>query len=158
MIRIETAAVSDAPEITRLFEALITEITDRTKSPQPLFSLSGTEEKCTSFIESDIYAVLLARDDASGETIGFLSLCESHSLYASGTFGIIQECYVQPDYRSQGVGARLLSAAQHYGQALGWKRLEVATPPLPVFHRSASFYEQHGFERTGGAKLKFIIL
>ncbi|CAG7635800.1 GNAT family N-acetyltransferase [Paenibacillus allorhizosphaerae] len=158
MIRIERAAVPDSVNITRLFEALIAEITERTGAPTPLFSLSGTAEKCKSYLETGIYTVWMATDRLSGRAVGFLSLCESHALYADGAFGIIQEFYVEPEYRSRGVGARLLAAAQAYGKTCGWKRLEVVTPPLPFFQRTVLFYERNGFEKTGGAKLKAVLL
>ena len=96
----------------------------------------------------------MAFDEESKKNIGFLSLCESYSLYADGSFAIIQEFFVQPTYRSRGVGAKLLKAAKQYGEEKGWKCLEVTTPPLPGFERTLSFYEQNGFQITGGRKMK----
>lgn len=41
-------------------------------------------------MEQGKYRVLLAVDSKSGRPIGFALLCESYSLYAEGTCGIIQ--------------------------------------------------------------------
>lgn len=101
MIRIEEASLNDYPIITELFGELIKEIVERTNAKQTLFSLTGTLEKCKYYLESGIYKVFKAIDDTNGQTVGFLSLCQSHSLYADGQFGIIQELYVCPDYRSK---------------------------------------------------------
>jgi GNAT superfamily N-acetyltransferase len=84
-------------------------------------------------------------------------LCESHALYAEGAFGTIPELYVRPEYRSQGLGRSLLSQAMAFGSSRGWKRLEVATPPLPEFDRTLAFYEREGFAVTGGRKLKLLL-
>ena len=51
--------------------------------------------------------------------IGFATLCESHALYAEGTFGIVQECYIQPEFRSQQTGSMLLKKVAEHAQALG---------------------------------------
>jgi len=43
------------------------------------------------------------------------------------------------------------------GATLGWKRLEVTTPPLPQFDNTLAFYEREGFAITGGRKLKLAL-
>lgn len=154
MVMIKEALPEDYFIVTHLFEALIHEIEDRTHSGPNLFHTTNTGEKCREFIETGIYTVFLAFDEESKKNVGFLSLCESYSLYAGGSFAIIQEFFVQPDYRSKGVGTKLLKAAKLYGVEKGWKRLEVTTPPLSSFERTLSFYEQHGFQITGGRRMK----
>jgi GNAT superfamily N-acetyltransferase len=154
MIRIKEALPMDYFIIANLFEELIREIEDRTHLGPNLFHTTNTGEKCRQFIEADIYKVFMAFDEENKKNIGFLSLCESHSLYADGSYAIIQEFFVQPAYRSKGVGAKLLKAAKRYGEQKGWNRFEVTTPPLPAFDRTLCFYEQNGFQITGGRKLK----
>ena len=154
MLIIKEALPGDYFIVTNLFEALLREIEDRTHSGPNLFRIKNTGENCREFIESGIYKVFMAFDEESKKNIGFLSLCESYSLYADGSFAIIQEFFVQPAYRSRGVGAKLLKAAKQYGEEKGWKRLEVTTPPLPGFERTLSFYEENGFQITGGRKMK----
>lgn len=154
MLKIQEAMPMDSFIVAELFAELINEIEERTHSGSNLFPTSNTPEKCRHFIESGIYKVFFAFDEAAQKTIGFLSLCESHSLYADGTFGIIQEFFVRPDFRSKGVGAKLLKSAREYAKGQGWNRLEVTTPPLPQFERTLTFYEKNGFQITGGRKMK----
>jgi GNAT superfamily N-acetyltransferase len=104
-------------------------------------------------IEHEKYFVFVAQDTHAGP-IGFVTLSESHALYAAGTFGIIQEFYVRPEFRSQNVGLRLMEQATHFGKSRCWTRLEVTTPPIPQFQKTLAFYEREGFAITGGRKLR----
>ncbi len=98
---------------------------------------------------------MAAFDD--NEIIAFAAMCESHSLYAEGAFGIIQEFYVLPEYRSQDIGKELIKESIEFAKTKEWKRLELCTPPLPEFDRTVDFYKANGFEITGGYKMKHVI-
>ena len=74
------------------------------------------------------------------------------SLYA-GHFGEITELYVKPECRSAGVGAGLIEAAIAAARARSWSRLEVGTPELPTWDRTAAFYKRNGFIEVG-ARMK----
>jgi GNAT superfamily N-acetyltransferase len=115
-----------------------------------------TASRLRDFLEAGRYIVFLAFD-GRGDAIGFIALYESCALYAGGVFGTIPELYVHPEFRSLGVGQGLLKSAVQFGQSRGWTRLEVTTPPLPEFDRTLAFYEQEGFEVTGGRKLKVLL-
>jgi len=88
---------------------------------------------------------------------GFVALCESHALYAEGTFGIIQELYVRGAFRLAGTGGALVEAAKQDAVQKGWRRLELCTPPVPEFEPVVSFYAGRGFSVTGGRKMKCAI-
>lgn len=109
---------------------------------------------CAQLLANDLYTVLLARMEAGGGSLGFITLTEVHALYAGGAFGMIPEFYVRPGFRSEGIGTKLLDAAKAHARAKGWTRLEVTTPPLPQFERTLQFYEAQGFEVSGGRKMK----
>jgi GNAT superfamily N-acetyltransferase len=118
------------------------------------FHREETEARARSWMTDGKYSVLLARDGIRLEPLGFLALYESFALYAEGPFGTIPEFFVRPAHRSRGVGTALLLEAKRVGQAKGWTRLEVTTPPLPQFDRTMAFYEREGFSISGGRKLK----
>lgn len=117
------------------------------------FDLGETTERLGDFLAREKYFVFAARG-ADDDPAGFISLCESHALYAEGAFGTIPELYVRPAYRSRDLGRRLVARAKAFGASRAWKRLEVTTPPLPQFDRTLAFYEREGFSITGGRKLK----
>ena len=136
--------------------ALLTEIMERTGTPVFHFDLAQTEARLECFIRDGKYIVAIA---ATGDQtpVGFICLYESHALYVEGSFGTIAEFYVCPSYRSQKAGKALLAEARSLGNARGWSRLEVTTPPLPPFGRTLAFYEREGFAVTGGHKLKNVL-
>ena len=56
------------------------------------------------------FLALLARDE-SGAAVGVLTLSTSFAVYAGGEYGVIDEMYVVPECRSQGIGRSLVEAA-----------------------------------------------
>lgn len=142
-------------EIARLAVCLTNEIMERTGVAHFNVDLPATVNRCRQFIEQGHYCVVAARD--GDRIVGFGTLCESHSLYAEGSFGIIQEFFVLPEFRSRQVGKQLLEHIINLAREREWKRLELCTPPMPAFARTLEFYQHYGFEITGGYKMKRLI-
>lgn len=142
-------------EVAQLAVCLTNEIMERTGIRHFDVDASHAMKLCQDYISSGIYQVLAAFD--KGAVVGFAALCESYSLYAEGKFGVIQEFYVTPGYRSQGVGHSLINEVVKLGKENSWKRLELCTPPVPEFQRTVDFYRANGFEVTGGYKMKCVI-
>lgn len=87
--------------------------------------------------------------NARGECVGLLTLVETFALYAGGNYGVIDEMYVAPEYRSRGAGKMLLAAAKELGRQKRWLRLDVTAPPEVEWQRTVNFYEREGFVFTG---------
>lgn len=147
----------DAVAIAGLAIALTDEIIARTGARHFDVEPAATAALCCRYLDAGIYSVVLARDTATERPLGFAALCESHALYTEGSFGIVQEFYVVPERRSNGIGAALLTRAAAIARDRGWRRLELCTPPLPAFERTLSFYQANGFEVTGGRKMKRVL-
>ncbi|MCG8315830.1 MAG: GNAT family N-acetyltransferase [Pseudomonadales bacterium] len=143
---------SRAEDIAKLAICLTTEIMERTGFQHFEVDLPKAIKLCQSYIDKGKYTVVSAFDQQN--IVGFGSLCESHSLYAEGSFGIIQEFYVLPEYRSKNVGSQLLDEIARIANSNGWQRLELCTPPVPEFQRTVEFYQANGFDITGGYKMK----
>ncbi|MBP3951862.1 GNAT family N-acetyltransferase [Bacillus suaedae] len=154
MVEIKRAEVENYQVITELYEELIKEICIKTNVVPHLPCKSQSLELCKDYLENEAIKVFVAEMEM--EIVGFISLCSSYSLYAGGKFGIIQEFFVCPSYRSNKIGSKLLNEANKYAKQEGWKRLEVATPPLPQFDKSFLFYKNNGFVDGGGRKMKFM--
>jgi len=141
--------------IAQLAVCLTQEIIERTGIKHFDVDVAHATTLCEQYIENGQYHVLAARQGST--IIAFGALCESHSLYAEGSFAILQEFYVLPEYRSQHVGQALIDALVVYAKQKNWKRLELCTPPVPEFERTVSFYKDNGFDITGGFKMKRIL-
>lgn len=153
---IERAGVSTAGETAVMVGELLEEIMVAIGISVFRFDLEETTERLRDFLAREKYFVFIARDTV-GNALGFLSMSESHALYAEGAFATILEFYVRPVWRSQGVGAQLMARARLFAVGRGWRRLEVTTPPLPPFEATLAFYEREGFAITGGRKLKMLL-
>lgn len=97
--------------------------------------------------EDAMHSTLLAFND-DGDAVGVLTMVESLALYAGGRIGVINELYVVPPYRSEGVGKMLLDAAKELAEERGWQRLEVTTPGAQ-YEKTLRFYEREGFMPIG---------
>lgn len=155
-ISIQRATVNDAHNIAVMVGELLNEIMTSIGINVFNFSLEETKDRLTDFIDQEKYFVFVAQNEHAAP-IGFIALFEGHALYAEGPFGTIPELFVRPDFRSQNVGQRLVEQAKTFGSSRGWKRLEVTTPPLPLFDKTLSFYEREEFAITGGRKLKVLL-
>jgi GNAT superfamily N-acetyltransferase len=103
----------------------------------------------------DRFQVFAARNE-EGKIVGIVTLAETFAIYANGNYGIINEMYTDPAYRSSGVGSQLVQAAIQYGKIKGWARIDVTAPESERWSRTKQFYEKQGFIFTG-PKLKFLL-
>lgn len=143
---------SQTKEIAKLAVCLTNEIIERTGIKYFEVDVPLAIRLCDNYVSNGLYNVIAAYDQ--DEIVGFGALCESYSLYAEGAFGIIQEFYVLPEYRSKDIGKELIQAIIRFSKTKKWKRLELCTPPIPEFNRTVEFYKSNGFEVTGGYKMK----
>lgn len=142
-------------EIAKLAVCLTNEIIERTGVKHFNVDTALAVNLCENYVSNGLYSVMAAFDE--DKIIGFGAICESHSLYAEGAFGIVQEFYVIPEYRSKDVGKSLIQKIIAFAKSKEWKRLELCTPPIPEFDRTVEFYQLNGFEITGGHKMKYEI-
>lgn len=149
---IQPALPADAHVIAAMVGELLHEIMAAVSDKVFHFDHHETEARARVWLADGSYLVLLAK--AEGAVVGFLALYQSYALYTEGVYGTIPEFYVRPSHRSRGIGTALMAESKKVGQARGWRRLEVTTPPLPQFDRTLAFYQRQGFTISGGRKLK----
>jgi len=90
-------------------------------------------------VERGDMEVLVARSE--GRAVGVAVLAFRINVSASGLFASIEDLYVGPEARRQGVGRALIEAAEERCRARGVSYVEVQTD-----NEAAAFYEAAGFE------------
>lgn len=140
MISFRIADPSDTGSVAILLAALFEEV-------EHMLDAEAIAGIFPAIDEDDSHSTLLALNE-DDDVVGILTLAECLSIYAGGKFGVINELYVVPEYRSEGVGKMLLDEAKDLAEARNWKRLEVTTPG-DEFSRTLHFYEREGFYKIG---------
>jgi GNAT superfamily N-acetyltransferase len=170
-MKIEPAQNHEIPIALALVEALLAELGEEGQEFAGI-DRDKLQVDLQRNLASGRFLALLAKD-ASGTPIGVLTLSQSFALYAGGEYGVIDEMYVLPEHRGQGVGRALIEAAVTIARHRRWFRLDVtgpegeggesgkttgeagvasAGPGAPV----RRFYERAGFEFTG-CKLRLLV-
>jgi GNAT superfamily N-acetyltransferase len=151
-IEFRLAEPKHAATVAALVFELTNEIIERTQAQDFDLELATLTRQCRDFLERGIYqAWLVYRGE---QAVGVATLAETFALYAGGKIGVVQEFYVVPEYRSNGLGAGLMERVFALGAKRGWACVELCTPPLPEFEGALRFYQQHGFQAVGGRKMR----
>jgi ribosomal protein S18 acetylase RimI-like enzyme len=88
--------------------------------------------------------------------VGVITIQEAFAFYAGGKYGIINELYIKPKFRSRGFGKFLIKETIKIAKEKNWKRIDVTAPPENKWKRTKEFYIRNGFQFTG-PKLKYLI-
>jgi ribosomal protein S18 acetylase RimI-like enzyme len=137
MTRIATAA--DAPAFGRLLHAFNAEFGEPTPDPETI------AERAAPLIETGEVMVLLAGDGPDG----FAQLRFRPSLYTGALDAYLEELYVVPERRGQGLGRALLEAAMRRAKERGAAHIDLGTSEDDIAARA--LYESTGFtNREGG--------
>ena len=146
---IRKATEADAKVSVRLIKALLDEL-----NGEPVkWDTDKAESLCRKMIAQEDYVVFYSVN-GQDEIVGLITIAESESLYAGGKIGIIQELYIVPQMRSQGLGRALIQKAVEYARNRKWNRLEVGAPAYPQWSRTKTFYIREGFKEIG-PRLKY---
>lgn len=119
------------------------------------FKEENLDSIVTDFLKKG--SIVMAIDNASDEMVGLISYVESSALYARGDFGVINELYIIPEYRSQKIGQKLIHFLTEEGKRKNWTRLELDTPEIEKSEKTINFYKKEGFIPIGYRMKKAIL-
>lgn len=89
------------------------------------------------------YGFMLAARGSDGSPIGVVYASSLLSLEHGGVSGWLEELYVLPQWRGQGIGSRLIEHAIVKARELGWRAVDLE---VDASHRRAiSLYLRHQF-------------
>jgi len=140
MITFRLASPADTPVNARCLAELFREV-EHDLDADDIEAVFGDIES------HDRHSTLLALD-SDGDIAGIITVAECISISAGGVYGVINELYVMPAWRSEGVGRLLVSQVVALAEERQWRRIEVTTPG-DDFSRTLHFYEKEGFYRIG---------
>jgi GNAT superfamily N-acetyltransferase len=132
------AGLDDAPPIARLLHDFNTEYDDFTPGPEAL------ERRVRELLEADEIAVVLAGDPPQG-----LALMRFRpALWKEALDCYLEELYLVPDRRGQGIGRALMNAAMDLARERGAADMHLGTGEDDVAARA--LYESLGFSNREG--------
>jgi ribosomal protein S18 acetylase RimI-like enzyme len=136
---IRLARAADASAFGRLLQAFNTEFGASTPDADVI------AERAAPLIESGEVVVLFAGDGPDG----FAELRFRLSLYTGAPDAYLEELYVVPERRGQGLGRALLEAAMGHARERGAAHIDLNTSEADV--AALALYESAGFtNREGG--------
>ena len=135
MINVKIASETDRAAVTELVGKLLTEL-DGTLPPAEAMSPAFD-----ALVGGQAGFVVLG--EADGAPVAVCTVSYLHAMRTRGQYAIIQEMFVEPEYRSTGVGMDVLKFALGHAAANGCHTVELGTP----FHgdRQIQFYRRAGF-------------
>lgn len=136
---VRRAGVADAAEVARLLHDFNTEFSDPTPGVDVLTQRIG------QLLEEDEVTVLLGGNRPEGFALFRLR----PSLWANAPEAYLEELYVAPSRRGEGIGRALLEAAMQAVREAGAIRMDLCTGETDTAARA--LYESCGFtNREGG--------
>lgn len=125
------ATVADARDVARLLHAFNVELDTPTPRAEVL-----AERLAALLVREDSFAVV------AGSPPNAVALVTLRPNVWSGTVALLDELYVEPDARSQGIGASVLELVMAEARDRGATELDVGVDEPDV--DAQRFYERHG--------------
>ncbi|GAA1507130.1 GNAT family N-acetyltransferase [Nocardioides humi] len=110
-------------------------------SPTP--SAADFGDRFTTLLARSDVLVVLAEDPATGEATGFGLLTLRPTPYGDGPLAQLEELYVVPTLRDEGIGTALLTRAVAEVEQRGGIEVHINVDEIDADTRR--FYERHGF-------------
>jgi GNAT superfamily N-acetyltransferase len=143
-MQIRPAKSQDADQVGTMISKLLCELYPQLSDQ---YRPEATIATARCLLDDRTHCALLAVGD--GDVGGVVGLTECKAIYAHGTFGEIAELYVEPRFRSAGVGRQLVEAAVAHGRSRNWSMIEVGAPDVPRWQSTVDFYVRRGFVEVG---------
>lgn len=135
---INEATINDLEEVVVLFDQY-----------RIFYGQDSDKDNARIFIsdrfEHNESVILLARDTAEGELVGFIQMYPSFSSVSMKKLWILNDLFVIDKYRRKGVAQSLLDEAAKYARRTNAKGLELSTAIDNVI--AQRLYERNGYEK-----------
>ncbi len=138
------AELGDVAAVAVAVESLLLELGGRPPSRPTI------EDEVRALIEDESAGDVLVAD-AEGELVGVLGSSWQRAIHVPGRYVVVQDLWVDPGWRSAGVGAALIESLAEIAAERGAPRLEVGLPreDFAAIEKTTAFYGANGFEHLG---------
>jgi GNAT superfamily N-acetyltransferase len=142
--RIREATHADVPAVAIAVRELLIELGAAPTLPAAL------EPPARALIDDGSLGVLLVAEQAA-QIVGVLGVSWQISMRIPGRYGLIQELWIHPSWRSRTIGGDLLVAFFELARRQRIDRIEVGLPSERFPHLAATeaFYVNNGFTAIG---------
>jgi GNAT superfamily N-acetyltransferase len=127
------AEMADAAVVAQLLDRFNREFDAETPGPRVL------SDRLAQLLAGEVVFALLAGEPA----VGLALLTLRPNVWYDGPVALLDELYVAPDRRGQGIGTQLLRGAEVECRRRGVRLLEISVDGEDVAARR--FYERHGY-------------
>jgi GNAT superfamily N-acetyltransferase len=135
-LQIRLVSHRDIGEVTALLEAQLRE--HQMTPPTDVL-----RESLRTVIDNPRYGFILLAAGADNVAVGVAYASSLLSFEHGGVSGWIEELYVTPAWRGQGIGSRLLENVISTAKELGWRALDLEVDA--THERAISLYQRHHF-------------
>jgi GNAT superfamily N-acetyltransferase len=141
---VRRAVQADAPAVAAAVRELLLELDGTPGAP-----LAMQDAASTLIVSPWAGAVLVA--EASADLVGVLAASWQMAIHVPGSYALIQDLWVQRQWRGRSVGKDLLDALFELTRAKRLERVEVGLPreSFARFVSTESFYLDNGFAPNG---------
>ncbi|MBK5218751.1 MAG: GNAT family N-acetyltransferase [Thermoleophilia bacterium] len=141
---IRGAGPGDVAAAAAAVEALLSELGGG-RPPRP-----ALEAEARALVDDPSQGQVLVAE-AGGEIVGVLAASWLRAIHVPGRYVVVEDLWVEPAWRSAGVGAALIEALAALAREQGAARLEVGLPreSFAAIAKTEAFYSANGFEHLG---------
>ena len=141
---VRSALAEDVPAAASAVELLLVELGGRPPARPVL------EAEVRALVEDPEAGEVLVAESA-GSLVGMLGSSWQRAIHVPGRYAVVQDLWVDPGWRSDGVGAALIEELAARARAAGAARLEVGLPSehFAAIAKTTAFYRANGFEHLG---------
>ena len=142
---VRRASSADVDQMGIAVEELLLELGG--KPPHPV----ALRDAICALIADRSLGELIVAEGERGEIVGFLGVSWQTAVRIPGRYGLIQELWVHPSWRSREIGKELLEALEAFARESGIARIEVGLPSerFQRLEATEGFYRNNGFEPIG---------
>lgn len=142
---VRRATSKDVDQMGIAVEELLLELGGKPPHPVAL-----RDAICAVIADRALGELIVAESD-QGEIVGFLGVSWQTAVRIPGRYGLIQELWVHPKWRSREIGKELLGGLEELARASGISRIEVGLPSerFASVQATEAFYRANGFQAIG---------